>query len=86
MNWRALAGHDNAEAVWNGKANGEAFVELINFSDCEGVIGAEVAKKLAADFAAYQDKAGDKGDFARVYASWRKAFELAADGGAVCFH
>lgn len=33
---------------------GKSFVELINFSDCEGIIGSTAAKKLAGDFANWQ--------------------------------
>lgn len=64
------------------------FVELINFSDCEGVIGAAVSAKLARDFAEYQAKADQHPDewFRDRYAMWRKAFEMAADNGAVAFH
>jgi len=63
------------------------FWELILFSDCEGVIGSAVAKKLAADFVQYQEQA-DKEDehFRNWYATWREAFDMAADGGAVSFH
>lgn len=65
-----------------------AFWELINFSDCEGVIAPEVSKKLAQDFADYQDKADAHGDelFRGRFAEFRKAFELASDQGAVRFH
>jgi hypothetical protein len=73
-------------ACWNG-AKGP-FSELINFSDCEGVIGSAVAAKLAKDFADFQEVA-DKADdqrFTLKYAEWRKAFEMAADAGAVTFH
>ncbi len=74
-----------AAAVWNG-AKGP-FAELIDFSDCEGVIGPVVAKKLAADFAEFQPKADAIGDyFLERYNHWRKAFEMAADNGAVDFH
>jgi hypothetical protein len=64
------------------------FVELVNFSDCEGVLGPAVCAKLAADFAAFQDRADATGDdyFRAKYAEWRKAMEMAADGGAVEFH
>lgn len=71
---------------WNGKTG--PFSELINFSDCEGVIGPETAAKLAKDFAVFQD-AADKTDehfFKENYNAWRKAFEMAADAGAVSFH
>jgi hypothetical protein len=64
------------------------FVELINFSDCEGVIGPETSAKLAQDFAAFQEKADAHPDdwFRDRYALWRKAFEMASDNGAVAFH
>lgn len=83
-----LAGWPSAQAVWNGKVATGPFVELINFSDCEGVIGAGVSAKLAKDFAAYQPKADAHPDeyFRAKYAEWRRAFEAAADGGAVEFH
>lgn len=72
-------------ACWNG-AQGP-FAELIHFSDCEGVIGTAVSKKLAADFAAFDDKAKTTEDehFYAKYQDWRKAFEMAANGGAVQF-
>lgn len=69
-------------------ADSGPFWELINFSDCEGVIGATASAKLAADFAAHQDKADAHADerFRAKYAEFRQAFEMAADGGAVEFH
>ena len=64
------------------------FVELICFSDCEGVIGPVTSAKLAKDFADFQANADEHPDanFRRKYAEWRKAFEMAADNGAVSFH
>lgn len=64
------------------------FWELILFSDCEGVIGTAVSKKLAADFAAFDATAEAAGDphFYSRFQEFRKAFEMAADGGAVKFH
>lgn len=71
---------------WNGATG--PFSELINFSDCEGVIGASVSAKLAKDFAEFQGAADAHEDerFRTKYAEWRAAFEMAADGGAVQFH
>jgi hypothetical protein len=70
---------------WNGGTG--PFSELINFSDCEGVIGSAVARKLAADFAEFQSAADAIGGFfADKYAGWRKLFDLASDGGCVRFH
>ncbi len=73
-------------ACWNGEAG--PFSELINFSDCEGVIGTAVSKKLAADFAKFQAKADAHPDdwFREKYADWRRAFEAAAEDGCVTFH
>lgn len=71
------------------------FHELVNFSDCEGVIGSTACAELAKDFADYQGKADvydgpgsefDRDWFRRKYADWRKAFELAEHGGCVEFH
>lgn len=72
-------------------ATGGPFWELIHFADNEGTIGAAVAAKLAKDFADFQSKADafeeadHDGWFRAKYAEWRKAFEMAADGGAVDF-
>ena len=98
-NWRRqlakLAGYQSPEAVWDSiSITSGPFYELINFSDCEGTIGPAVSAKLAADFAEFQsaaDKSVDDGDwdpkyFVSLYNNWRKAFETAADNGAVCFH
>jgi hypothetical protein len=65
-------------AQWEGP-----FTELINL--CEDVIGPKVAGKLAKDFADYQTRADATGgdDFIENYRDFRKAFELAANGGAV---
>lgn len=73
-------------ACWDG-AKGP-FSELINFSDCEGVIGAAVARKLARDFAEFAEAASkvEFPHFKAKYDEWQKAFEMAADGGAVHFH
>ncbi len=88
-----LAGYGSARGAWEasdaGRNNGP-FWELINFSDCEGTIGPVVAAKLARDFAEWEDRAraANSGDdyWMKLYALWRRAFELAADGGAVDFH
>lgn len=69
------------------------FWETINFSDCEGVIGASVSAKLAKDFAEWDERAKQYGEsmqqpnwFYEKYQEWRAAFEMAADGGMVQFH
>lgn len=71
---------------WEGKEG--PFSELINFSDCEGAIGAAVSAKLARDFAQFQEKAieGKTPDFPDRYAKMRTIFEGAAQGGFVIFN
>lgn len=67
-------------------ANPYAFFELINFSDCEGVLGPLVSKKLAYDFSMFEEQARNEGGiFYEIYMWWKKAFEIAADEGAVQF-
>lgn len=96
--WRDMlaryAGYGSADTVHEGRITSGPFVELINFSNCEGFIGPTVSAKLARDFAENADhienlaKAdGEEGDyFLERYAKWRKAFEIAAEGGYVHFH
>lgn len=76
--------------IWESfdKWDDKPFVRLINFSDCEGVIGSDIAKVLAKDFADFQERADQHPDdwFRVKYADWRRAFELAAQSGAVRFH
>lgn len=71
---------------WSGLAG--PFAELINFSDCEGVIGSDVSQKLFNDFCEHQEKVDACGDeyFIAKYAEWKKAFEVASSGGCVYFH
>lgn len=69
---------------WQGATG--PFSELINFSDCEGVIGPKTAAKLARDFAAFEAQAEAWGDdFYDQYLNWEEVFLMAADGGAVAF-
>ena len=85
-------GPSHAAACWKGATG--PFSELIDFADNEGVIGAEIAAKLAKDFASKTDQEvlefseRETGDhwFAEQYRRWASAFTMAADGGAVCFH
>jgi len=75
----------HSAGAWNSESG--PFWELINFSDCEGVIGCEVSKKLLEDFKQYQDKAVSTGDewFIKHYNKFREAFEVASNNGAVSF-
>lgn len=77
---------EHSAGAWS--ATSGPFWELINFSDCEGVIGPRTSAKLAKDFADHQAKADAHPDewFRDLYAMWRRAFELASDAGAVDFH
>ncbi|SPA44621.1 hypothetical protein [Cupriavidus taiwanensis] len=84
--------HRHDAGAWAAEAG--PFFELICFSDCEGVIGAEVSEKLAKDFAEYDERAKShvpsvhryEGWFYALYQEWRKAFEMAAQNGMVHFH
>ena len=89
--WRnqlaVAAGYPSAEYVW-AIAKGGQFFELINFTDCEGVIGADTSKKLAKDFSDFEAIANLHEDewFRARYQDLKKAFEFAAENGCVCFH
>jgi len=63
------------------------FWELINFSDCEGMIGTAICQKLAKDFADWQERADLVEDehWRQGYAGMRKAFEIGSNGGLVRF-
>lgn len=76
----------HAAACWEGATG--PFSELINFSDCEGVIGPVVAAKLAIDFAEFDARAKEVAhpNFYTGYADLRRGIEMAADGGALSFH
>ena len=78
------------ERIWESPDTfaGRPFVELIDFSDCEGTIGTTAARKLAKDFQDCQGHADKVSDeyFQELYRQWRKAFEMAADEGCVKFH
>lgn len=64
-----------------------AFYELINFSDCEGVIGSSVSKKLYQDFLSFDEKATQEGEyFYPTYINFMTAFKFASESGAVDFH
>lgn len=69
-------------------ASAGPFWELINFADNEGVIGSEAAARLAADFAKFDTLAMHQMEpwAYTLYTTWRRAFEMAADAGAVAFH
>lgn len=82
------------KAVWDSPEEyaGKPFVELVNFTDCDGRIGSRVATKLAADF---RDHAADFERFVAgaadadgclyVYREFAIAFGLAEQQGALQF-
>jgi hypothetical protein len=92
--WRnrlaALAGYPQVngrhdEGAWVSTQG--PFWELINFSDSEGTIDSVVAAKLLRDFEEFDAKAQTRTeDFYLRFSFWKRAFALAADGGAVRFH
>ncbi len=92
--WRrqlaVLAGYGSDQKAF--ESDGGPLWELICFSDCEGSIGPVVSAKLAREFAELQPKVDALADteeyayFRSLYASWREAFEMAAQGGMVDFH
>ena len=86
----ALGVQENSRAAsaWHGKVpDGAPFVELVNFSNCEGVIGPVVAAKLLRDFVEFDDRAKDIVDdrFYVGYRQLKRGLELASDGGALIF-
>jgi hypothetical protein len=89
-----------AQDVWMAPEDyrGRPFVELIDFTDCDGRVGTPVAAKLAADFTAAARRATrhaaavvvddnpDAGaDWLRVYRDFARAFRVAARAGALKF-
>lgn len=79
------------EDVWDGRVTEGPFVELINFSDCEGVIGPVVCAKLLKDFEENEDMARQYDDerFYKVYLGFLNGLRLACSGtgiGALYFH
>jgi hypothetical protein len=79
-----------AATVWDNTDAYEhaPFFELIHFADNEGIIGPGPAKRLAAAFIDFDEKAQAEGGdfFYESYANWTQAFKLAADDGLVEFH
>jgi len=83
----------SADKIWADPEQYAAapFVQLVNFSDCEGVIGATVSKKLYADFVVNEERfltatsmPGDLNEWRRnCYSNWKRAFELAKDDGCI---
>lgn len=89
--WRStlatLVGFEGDQDFWARAQPTDPFYPLINFSDCEGVIAGDDAVKLLADFKAHDALAKTQDEyFYEKYQLWTRAFELAADDGAVKLH
>jgi len=63
----------------------EPFFELINFSDCEGVIGPEVSNKLHIDFETYNNLAKERMDD-YDYDLYQKFMKATGNNKIICFH
>jgi len=67
------------------------FIELIYFSDCEGVIGSKVSTKLYNDFVSNRESAvkfsesKKNSDWLSLYDDFLKAFKIASNNGCVQF-
>ncbi len=90
--WRRTLTHLIASRPEKWVDKPQPFGELTSFGDRDGVIGATIARKLAADFAAWQSEAEkfatdfiDGVYWLDRYNKWRRIFEMAADGGVVEF-
>jgi hypothetical protein len=74
----------NIHDVWDETITDGPFVELINFSDCEGTIGTVVAAKLAKDFAQHQSKVNNDNEyFVNFYNTLKEIFSIAASNNGV---
>jgi hypothetical protein len=77
------------EDIWNGRVGMDRpFSLLVNFSDCEGIIGTTAAIKLLAEFREHEAHARPRLQpyDMQSYEEWIAAFALAADNGFVDFH
>jgi hypothetical protein len=92
----AIHGVECEEFWTNEDYEGTPFYELIDFSDCEGVIGVEESKKLHAEFMLHkhifkkyiEEQVSSKlmiEDYMELYDDWTKAFSISAQGGALFF-
>ena len=89
-NWRnqlaILAGFKDSSHAWAKEEEKYPFHELINFSDCEGVINSDICKKLLSDFLQFEEKAKEDENFYYRYQQWIIGLKLASDDGCFTFH
>lgn len=74
--------------IWQDPKPGIPFVELINFSDCEGAFDTKCCIKLAQDFKSYEHLAAAHEDeqFREFYTTMQNAFVTAGNNnGAIIF-
>lgn len=85
--WREMladiAGYGTAKRVWDNPNASGPFVELIDYSDCEGFIGPRTSAKLAEDCARLV--AGGAAKELPGIEDWAEAFRIAAGHGVVKF-
>lgn len=88
-----LSGWTSDKACWRFAETGagsapdkQPFIDLINFSDCEGIIGAKTSAKLLADFNKFRDAASRSSINMSIYDDFASAFKIASDSGFVSFH
>ena len=87
---------NGSQQVWENidEYTDKPFIELINFSDCEGTFGPKVSEKLHKDFVENREKFHSEvkeknpyeGYYEGVYDNFMLGFELASKGGVLCFH
>jgi len=74
----------HAASAWAAKEG--PFWEIINFSDCEGTIGAPVCAKLLGDFEKFAEAAEkEHPHFSSFYKELWEGVKMAADSGALEF-
>lgn len=84
------SGNDDPASTFAASAwasDGGPFWELINFTDCDGVIGPVVAAKLSREFDEWRERALEEGSgrLLEFYDLFADAMRKAADGGVVIF-
>jgi len=89
----------SSEYIWDNEEEyiSTPFIEIINFTDCEGYLGASVAEKLYSDFRVYASRfakyvyaniedVDDRNDMIIIYDNWIKALKVAKDNGIIIFN